>query len=237
VIAEIRSIKSLWDRPFIEFADDNTFVNKSHSRQLMRALAKEQIRWFTETDLSVAEDHELLGLMRDAGCAQVLIGFESTVFAGLDGLEKRSNWKARKLDSYMEAIRQIQDHGISVNGCFILGLDGTGTDSFEGIWRFVHNSGLYDVQITVQTPFPGTPLYERLQREGRLLRERAWELCTLFDVNFRPQNMSVAELEAGLRELGKRLYSEEFTRQRHAQFHKNYKAQRRNRMLVEKEVS
>lgn len=61
VIAEIRSIKELWKRPFIEFADDNTFVNKAHSKELLRRLAGEDIRWFTETDVSVADDEELLG--------------------------------------------------------------------------------------------------------------------------------------------------------------------------------
>ncbi len=227
VMTEIRRIKSLWDRPFIEFADDNTFVNKAHGKQLMRALEKEQIRWFTETDVSVAEDEELLGLMRDAGCAQVLIGFESTNFSGLDGLEQRSNWKAKKVDSYMQAIQRIQGQGITVNGCFVLGLDGTELDSFEQIWKFVRDSQLYDVQITVQTPFPGTPLYQRLRNEGRLLHDKAWELCTLFDVNFQPKNMTVSELEAGLRELGKRLYSEEFTRERRGNFFKNYRAARR----------
>ena len=73
VIDEIHAIKKVWAEPFIEFADDNTFVNKRHSRELMRALAPERIRWFTETDVSVADDPELLKLIHDAGCAQVLI--------------------------------------------------------------------------------------------------------------------------------------------------------------------
>ncbi len=64
VIAEIRRIKELWPQPFIEFADDNSFVNKPHSKALMRELAKENVRWFTETDISVAEDDELLALMQ-----------------------------------------------------------------------------------------------------------------------------------------------------------------------------
>jgi len=229
VIAEIRSIKSLWKRPFIEFADDNTFVNKAHSKQLMRALAGENIRWFTETDLSVADDPELLAMMRDAGCAEILIGFEGTTFSGVDGVEQRTNWKAKQVDSYLDAIRRVQDHGVRVNGCFILGLDGSGTESFDETWEFVRASGLYDVQITVQTAFPGTPLYARLKHEGRILREEAWELCTLFDVNFQPAKMSVAELETGLRTLGSRIYSDEFTQTRRSQFHRNYRAQlRRN---------
>ncbi|MGA7179585.1 MAG: radical SAM protein [Thiobacillaceae bacterium] len=218
VIAEIRRIKELWSQPFIEFADDNSFVNKPHSRALMRELAREKVRWFTETDVSVAEDEELLALMRDSGCAQVLIGLESTSLAGLNGLEQHANWKARQLDHYLQAIQRIQDHGITVNGCFVLGLDGTGTESFEQVWQFVRASGLYEVQITVLTAFPGTPLYARLRKQGRLLKENAWELCTLFDVNFKPTSMSVAELETGLRELAARLYSAEFTHARRERY-------------------
>lgn len=227
IIAEIQKIKSLWKRPFIEFADDNTFVNKSHGKQLMQALAREEVRWFTETDLSVADDLELLEMMKDAGCAQVLIGLESPTFTPLDGLEQRANWKARQVGRYLEAIRRIQDRGITVNGCFVLGLDGAGIESFEDIWKFVQASGLYEVQITVQTPFPGTPLYDRLKREGRLLRDESWEFCTLFDVNFQPAKMTVAELEAGLRSLAGRIYSTEFTAERRSRFHENYRTKRR----------
>lgn len=230
VLSEIRSIKSLWRRPFIEFADDNTFVNKAHSKQLMRALAGEDIRWFTESDLAVADDPELLSLMRDAGCAEILIGFEGTTFSALNGVEQRSNWKAKRVDQYLAAIRTIQDHGIRVNGCFILGLDGTGPESFDSTWEFVRASNLWDVQITVQTAFPGTPLYTRLRDEGRILREGAWELCTLFDVNFKPSHMSLAELESGLRSLASRIYSEEFTQQRRAAFRANYREKRRSQI-------
>jgi radical SAM superfamily enzyme YgiQ (UPF0313 family) len=218
VIAEIRRIKSIWPQPFIEFADDNTFVNKAHGRRLLRALAAEHVRWFTESDLSIADDAELLGLMRDSGCAQVLIGFEAPSRGPLERVEQRSNWKARQVDRYRAAIDAIQSHGITVNGCFVLGLDGAGPESFDDVRRFVSESGLYEVQITVLTPFPGSPLYDRLRREGRILRDGAWELCTLFDVNFRPANMSVAQLEQGLRDLGRALYDESVTRERRRRF-------------------
>jgi radical SAM superfamily enzyme YgiQ (UPF0313 family) len=153
------------------------------------------VRWFTETDLSVARDPELLSLMRDSGCAQVLIGFEAPSRGLLQGVEQKSNWKARQFDHYAEAVEAIQSRGITVNGCFVLGLDGAGPGSFGDVLQFVKESGLYEVQITVQTPFPGTPLYERLRREGRLLREGAWELCTLFDVNFRPSHIGARSLD------------------------------------------
>lgn len=232
VIAEIQSIKSLWSRPFIEFADDNTFVNKPHAKQLLRAVAREHVRWFTETDLSVADDPELLDMLRDAGCAEILIGFEGTTFTGIDGVEQRSNWKAKRVDTYLEAIRKIQDRGVRVNGCFILGLDGAGPESFNEVWEFVQQSGLYDIQITVQTAFPGTPLYSRLKSEGRILRDEAWELCTLFDVNFKPAKMTVSELESGFRSLISRIYSDEFTKARRASFTRNLRNHRRQSALA-----
>ena len=87
--------------------------------------------------------------------------------------------------------------------------------AFEQARDFVRDSRLLEVQITVPTPFPGTPFYHRLQREGRLLQERFWDRCTLFDVNFRPKHMTVAELESGLRWLFAEIYSEpEFDRRK-----------------------
>ncbi len=218
IVAEVRRLKELFARPFIEFADDNTFADKRHGRLLMKALAKEGLRWFTETDVSVADDEDLLRMMRDAGCQQILIGFESPRFQSLDGVEKKSNWKARRTDRYLRAVETIQRHGITVNGCFILGLDGDGPESFEHVFRFVEESGLYDVQITYLTPFPGTPLWVRLAEEGRLLSELATERCTLFDINFRPTDMSVDELRNGFRDLTRRLYSPEFVGQRNRNF-------------------
>jgi radical SAM superfamily enzyme YgiQ (UPF0313 family) len=223
VIDEIRAIKAIWPRPFIEFADDNTFVNKRHGRGLMRALEKEHVRWFTETDVSVADDPELLAMMRDAGCAQVLIGLESPTIGGLDGLELRSNWKRKRVGSYMAAIERIQSHGIAVNGCFVLGLDGDGPQIFDDVFEFVEASGLQQVQITVVTAFPGTPLYRRMLADGRLIDPTAWEKCTVFDVNVRPAQMSAQDLERGLVELGRRLYSSEAKSARTARFRRQFK--------------
>jgi radical SAM superfamily enzyme YgiQ (UPF0313 family) len=223
VINEIHEIKKIWPRPFIEFADDNSFVRRDHYKRLLRELAKERVRWFTEADVRVAEDDELLGLMRDSGCQQVLIGLESPARASLDRIELKNNWKARRVDSYKAAIDRIQSYGITVNGCFILGLDGDTVEVFDDVFNFVRESGLYEVQVTFLTPFPGTPLYHRLKREGRLLRENSWDLCTLFDINFRPVNMTCAELQQGFLGLVKRLYSAEETADRRAKFKKRLK--------------
>ncbi len=220
VLAEIDRILEIWPRPFIEFADDNSFVDKSYWRQLLPELAKRKVRWFTESDLSIADDPVLLKLMRKSGCAQILIGFEAPDASALHGLETRSDWKARQTDKYLTAIRTIQSHGISVNGCFILGLDQHHDDCFDVVHDFVVESGLHEVQITIQTAFPGTPLYGRLLKAGRLLRKDAWETCTLFDINYVPQNMSVKQLRRGFHELSGRLYSDKATRGRKVSFRK-----------------
>jgi radical SAM superfamily enzyme YgiQ (UPF0313 family) len=218
VIAEIRAIKNIWAKPFIEFADDNSFVHREHYKRLLRELAKERVRWFTEADVRVAEDDELLGLLRDSGCQQVLVGLESPRRTSLYGLELKSNWKLRQWDHYKTAIEKIQSYGVTVNGCFILGLDGDTRDVFADVLDFVRDSALYEVQVTFMTAFPGTPLFARLKAEGRILRDRAWELCTLFDINFQPKNMNIAELQSGFLKLVKQLYSAEETKIRRANF-------------------
>ncbi|OYY94202.1 MAG: B12-binding domain-containing radical SAM protein [Hydrogenophilales bacterium 28-61-23] len=232
VIAEIRKVKEIWPRPFIEFADDNTFADKRHAKALLHALAKEDIRWFTESDVSFAKDDELLSLMEDSGCAQVLIGFESATPRGLCGVEKKSDWKARQYDSYLEAIEKVQRHGISVNGCFVLGLDGTGPESFQEVMDFVEKSGLHEVQVTVMTPFPGTPLFDRLKQANRLLRDDAWELCTLFDVNFKPDGMTVTELEESFCWLVEELYGERATKERRQRFMRQQRNAKLGKILL-----
>jgi radical SAM superfamily enzyme YgiQ (UPF0313 family) len=218
VIRDIHAIRQVRAHPFIEFADDNTFVDKEWGKELCRQLAPLHLKWFTETDISVAEDGELLDLMRQAGCRQVLIGLESPAQGPLQGIETKSNFKARMHARYLGALRRIQAHGITVNGCFILGLDGHTPGIFEQVLEFACDVPLYDVQITVLTAFPGTPLYERLLREGRIIKPRRWDLCTLFDVNHLPNAMSPQQLKEGMYWLTERLYNEACTNQRRAGF-------------------
>jgi radical SAM superfamily enzyme YgiQ (UPF0313 family) len=217
VLAEIDKIRELWEHPFIEFADDNTFVNKDYWKKILPDIRERKIRWFTETDISIAQDKELLKLMRKSGCAQVLIGLESPSVGALSGIEIKQNWKARQLPYYKEAIKSIQSHGISVNGCFIIGLDEQCPEIFDDVYNFVEDSGLHEVQITIQTAFPCTSLYKRLEEEGRIIEKNAWEKCTLFDINYIPNRMTIDELSNGFKKLGVALYNDEFTtlRRRH----------------------
>jgi radical SAM superfamily enzyme YgiQ (UPF0313 family) len=214
---ELARITELFDRPFVEFADDNTFVSRAWSKEFLPVLGRFGLRWFTETDVRVADDPELPKMLYDAGCYQVLIGFESPREKSLDGIE-RNNWKAKRRGQYLTAIDRLQSAGVTVNGCMIVGLDSDTPDIFTEIRDFVREAGLMEVQITCLTPFPGTRLYQRLKAEGRLLQERFWDRCTLFDVNFRPKHMTVDELEAGMRWLFAELYSEEMMRERRRRY-------------------
>jgi radical SAM superfamily enzyme YgiQ (UPF0313 family) len=218
VVDEIRQIKARWPHPFIELADDNSFADRRYGRQLAEAVSQENVKWFAETDISVAHDNELLRLLAESGCRQILIGLESPTPSGLNGVELNSNWKFRKRDFYREAIERIQSHGITVNGCFVLGLDGDSEEVFDRIPKFVEETALYDVQITVQTAFPGTPLYRRLLASGRLIEPCNWRKCTLFDVNFRPLQMSGERLQQNFYELAATLYSHDAVAKRHRRF-------------------
>lgn len=229
VLGEIDRILSIWGDPFLEFADDNTFINRRYWKELLPQLQRRKVRWFTETDISVAEDEELLQMMHESGCAQILIGLESPVDGGLKGIELRNDWKLRRRLHYIDAIRKIQSKGITVNGCFVLGLDGQTPEAFDQVFNFVEESGLYEVQVTLQTAFPGTPLYERLKRAGRIIEDGCWEKCTLFDINYRPEGMTIDELDRGFKNLVSRLYSDDFTNWRRTNFRRQFRSAHRPR--------
>ena len=208
VVREIEALMEIWERPFIEFADDNTFVDKKWSRELVDAIEPLGIKWFAETDISIADDEELLSRLRGAGCYQLLIGLETLSPQTLSNVE-RTGWKARQVERYAKQVRKIQSHGATVNACFVVGFDGEGTEVFEQIRQFDREAETLEVQVTVLTPFPGTPLFQSLADEGRLDTIPFWDRCTLFDLNFEPRGMSREELENGLYDLFSELYCEE----------------------------
>jgi radical SAM superfamily enzyme YgiQ (UPF0313 family) len=215
VLAEIDRIRELWRKPFLELADDNSFVNKRYWRKLLPELAKRRVRWFTETDLSVADDEELLSLLAESGCVEVLIGLESATPDALTDID-RSGWKRKRFARARDNVALIQSYGIRVNGCFIVGLDAHTEEVFDDVFDFARETRLFDVQITMPTPFPGTPMYRQLGAEGRLTHPTDWERYTLYDLNFRPMKMTERQLVGGFHDLSKRLYSDEFTRWRRA---------------------
>jgi radical SAM superfamily enzyme YgiQ (UPF0313 family) len=217
VARELEAILDCDRRPIVELADDNSFVDKSWGRSLAALLGRYPIRWFTETDVSVADDPALLAELAGSGLVELLIGFESAAAAPLRGLDGR-NWKLGRWNRYREQIERIQSFGIAVNGCFILGFDEDDAGAFEDTARFVRESDLAAVQVTLLTPFPGTALHRRLASEERLLAGFDWSACTLFGATFHPRRMGVAQLEQGFFDLVMELYGEDETARRARRF-------------------
>ena len=206
---ELADICERSPRPLLELADDNTFAGTRDFLPFFERMKQSGARWFTESDWRIGERPQLLQGLAESGCRQVLVGIESLVF--------RYPGQGRKADQsqrIMDAIAAIQEAGVVVNGCFIAGADGETRSSLERLTRFILESPLAEVQLTLQTPFPGAGLYQRLRKAGRLLPDRDWSCYTLFDVCHQPDAMSVEELEAGFREALTEIYSAEATRKR-----------------------
>jgi radical SAM superfamily enzyme YgiQ (UPF0313 family) len=195
VRAELQTLAQLSPRPVIELADDNTFAGHRDYSALCNALADCGGHWFTESDWRIGQQPKLLAKLAASGCVQILIGIESLVFR-YPGMGA----KQAELARIMDAVEAIQAAGIAVNGCFILGADGETLASVDRLVEFLLNSPLAEVQLTLQTPFPGTELYSRLKREGRLLVEQGWSHYTLLDVCFRPDKLEVGALEYAFEE-------------------------------------
>ncbi len=194
--AELEALRRIDSRLGIELADDNTFAGPGDHRELLEALGRSGARWFTESDWRLGERPELLARLAEAGCIQVLVGLESLVHDHRGMGEKRV-----PMSRMLDAVQAIQQAGVAVIGCLIVGSDGETPESLERLRRFMEADPCADVQLTLPTPFPGTALRRRWERDGRLLADRDWSHHTLFDVTFRPDRMSVEELEREFRSL------------------------------------
>ncbi len=199
---ELAAITAQVHKPVLELADDNTFAGGRDTGELLETLASADTRYFTEVDWRVGENTDLLSGLAASGCVQVLVGIESLVFR-YPGMGP----KQAELPRIMNAIDAIQAAGVAVIACFIVGCDGETQFSLDRLAKFIELSQVADVQLTLQTPFPGTALRRRLEREGRLLPDRGWSHCTLFDLTYRPDAMDVVELELAFRDLVLRVFA------------------------------
>jgi radical SAM superfamily enzyme YgiQ (UPF0313 family) len=206
---ELSTIAAAMPRPMLELADDNTFAGERDFSAFFAALRSSGARWFTESDWRLGERPELLLQLAAAGCVQVLVGIESLVFRYPGQGQKHT-----ELQRIMRALAAIQEAGVVVNGCFIVGAEGETRDSLQRLVDFILASPLAEVQITLQTPFPGTKLHERLREQGRLLPDRSWSHYTLFDVTYEPDMLSVGELEQGFRNVLAAVYGPRATHRR-----------------------
>jgi radical SAM superfamily enzyme YgiQ (UPF0313 family) len=196
-------------RTTIELADDNTFAARRDAPALLAALECSGVRYFTECDWRIGEHPEILERLAASGCVQILVGVET-----LGPRHNGMGAKAAPIRRVLDALHAVQNAGVAVIGCFVIGGDGEDLESLHALGEHLLDSPLADIQLTLQTPFPGTAVRARLEREGRLLPDRGWESCTLFDLAYQPDRLSVEQMESGFRNLVKYVFAEAPTRRR-----------------------
>jgi radical SAM superfamily enzyme YgiQ (UPF0313 family) len=200
VIAEIESI----DSPHLFFVDDALALNRIAAKQLFTEMIPLRRMWLAQGTVSLAEDPELLSLMKRAGCLGLLIGFESVQKDTQDEVNKIKNLR---IDFY-EAMRRFHGEGFGILGCFVFGFDFENKDVFEQTFEFIMKSHMDCVQLRILTPYPGTRLYTRLASEGRLFVDDWWLRGYSPDtLLYQPQGMTADELINGFALLNRQAYS------------------------------
>jgi radical SAM superfamily enzyme YgiQ (UPF0313 family) len=200
VIAEIESI----DSPHLFFVDDALGLNRNVAKKLFTEMIPLRRLWLGQGTVSLAEDLELLRLMRRSGCMGLLIGFESVQKGTQNEMKKIKNLRV----DFYEAMRRFHGEGFGILGAFVFGFDYENKDVFEQTLEFIMRSRLDCVELRILTPYPGTRLYKRLLSEGRLF-VRDWWLGgyppdTLL---FQPKGMTADELMSGFARLNRQAYS------------------------------
>jgi len=191
----MKEVKTLLDieKKLFFFVDDNFIGNKKHVKALLRELIPFKIVYFAEVSINLARDEELLSLLAESGCRKVIIGFESLVS---DNLKQMGKDKSYKVEEYAEDIMKIQSFGIEIQGSFIFGYDFDDETVFEKTVGFINESNISAATMSVLTPFPGTRLFQRFDREGQLLYND-WRKYDGRHVCFEPKLMSPEALQNG----------------------------------------
>jgi radical SAM superfamily enzyme YgiQ (UPF0313 family) len=188
ILEEIETFKA---KKFVVFVDDNVVGNPKFAKELLRALIPYKIKWISQASITIARDEELLKLAADSGCIALLVGFESLSPANLASVGKRIN----VVDEYGQAIRKLHSYGIAIHGFFIFGFDGDDEAVFERTVAFAQKMRLESAQFDILTPYPGTALYESMDKAGRIIT-KDWSQYGYSPV-FEPKSMSREVLQKG----------------------------------------
>ncbi|HEX3069444.1 MAG TPA: radical SAM protein [Thermoanaerobaculia bacterium] len=185
----------------ILFIDLNLVADLAYARELFTALIPLKVRWFGLSTVLIAHDPELMELMARSGCRGLLLGFESVMPDSLGDANKRFNGSV----DYKALIADLHNLHIAIQGCFVFGLDHDPSDVFDLTADFAIDNGIDLPRFAILTPFPGTPLHQRLAAENRILT-RDWELYDGQHVVFQPRTMTPQELSAGHERAWKKVY-------------------------------
>ncbi|HSC26205.1 MAG TPA: radical SAM protein [Vicinamibacterales bacterium] len=184
------------------FVDLNLIADRDYAAALFEALIPLRVQWYGLSTVLLADDLPLLRLATRSGCRGLLLGFESIRQENLRSSSKGFNRPGR----FAEVVSLLHAHGIAVYGCFVFGMDHDTPDVFLETARFAVEAGIDLPRFAIVTPFPGTALFQRLEREGRILT-RNWELYDGQHVVFQPARMSVRELQEGTERAWRAAYS------------------------------
>lgn len=198
VIAEIKALKA----KMLIFYDPNFFVRRDYALELMRALKPLKILWAANATADLGYDKEMLQAAKESGCRGVLIGLESLSPQSLKGAGKVFN----NADKYEEVIANIHKYGIAVNGCFVMGFDGDTEEELLALPKRVDRLGLDLCRFSVLTPYPGTPLFDSLKKQGRILTED-WSRYNQHNAVFKPKNFTPERLDELYRQVWREAYS------------------------------
>jgi radical SAM superfamily enzyme YgiQ (UPF0313 family) len=207
VLAELDQLRAAGWREAVFIVDDNFIGNKARAKELCMALAewrsqyKTSFDFNTEASLNLADDPELMQLMKDAGFVSVFMGIETPDESGLIASNKLQNTRRSLLDS----VATIQSYGMQVMGGFILGFDTDRDDIFDRMVEFIQKSGIPVAMVGLLQAMPGTQLFRRLGKEGRILDTGHGD-NTCDKLNFLPR-MDATRLIEGYRSVLTRIYS------------------------------
>jgi radical SAM superfamily enzyme YgiQ (UPF0313 family) len=201
VVRDVRAAKRAGSR-YIAFIDDNIGVDWKYCAELWEALIPEKILWISQCSLHIAERPEMLALARRSGCRLLSFGIESVNPESLSQHDKEWNRPER----YREAVRAIRRHGIDVSTEMIIGMDGDDATVFQRTLDFIMDNEITVPRIHILTPVPGTPLYDRMKRDGRMLSED-FRRFSGGQVIFQPRHLEPDELQAGYWKLYESVFS------------------------------
>ena len=195
VAAEIEALP----RKEIFFVDDNFVANPEAAKELLRALIPLKVRWVSQSSLDHTRDPEMLRLFAESGCLGNVIGFESLDADNLRQMRKSANLAG--FDGYAEAVAALRAHHLQTWAAFALGYDHDTVESILQTCEWGIENHFTFAAFNVLMPYPGTPFYDRLKEEGRLLYDGCWWLHPSYRFNhaaFKPARMTADQLtEAG----------------------------------------
>jgi radical SAM superfamily enzyme YgiQ (UPF0313 family) len=199
VVEEIRR----YPAPGFFFVDDNIFLSHQYAYELFEALIPLKIKWGSQASLElVCKDEKLLRLAARSGCISLFIGLESVDQETLNKAHKSFN----KVDKFEGNIAKIQKVGINVIGAFIFGFESDTLQTFEKTLDFGMRNRLAMLNCGIMTPFPGTAVYDKAERDG-LLTDRNWEHYTGGNLVWRHPTLDKEEMERAYVELRRAFYS------------------------------